>query len=105
MFAEFTGSSLFTTEKIRHFDEKSLFGGCVSIFEQVSEYKFVYDSDAVKQFQPVSVDLKGVGLEEVLEDCLKGSPFVFLIEDDLVIIREQKSVPQKQTQEVKLSVR
>ena len=35
---------------------------------QVSEYKFVYDSDAVKQFQPVSVDLKGVGLEEVLED-------------------------------------
>lgn len=52
---------------------------------QVSEYKFVYDSDAVKQFQPVSVDLKGVGLEEVLEDCLKGSPFVFLIEDDLVI--------------------
>ena len=26
-------SSLFTTEKIRHFDEKSLFGGCVSIFE------------------------------------------------------------------------
>lgn len=69
---------------------------------QVSEYKFVYDSDAVKQFQPVSVDLKGVGLEEVLEDCLKGSPFVFLIEDDLVIIREQKSVPQKQTQEVKI---
>ena len=70
---------------------------------QVSEYKFVYDSDAVKQFQPVSVDLKGVGLEEVLEDCLKGSPFVFLIEDDLVIIREQKSVPQKQTQEVKIA--
>ena len=33
VFAEFTGSSLFTTEKIRHFDEKSLFGGCVSIFE------------------------------------------------------------------------
>ena len=26
---------------------------------QVSEYKFVYESDAVKQFQPVSVDLKG----------------------------------------------
>ena len=48
------------------------------------------------------MDLKGVGLEEVLEDCLKGSPFVFLIEDDLVIIREQKSVPQKQTQEVKI---
>ena len=33
VFAEFTGSSLFTTEKIRHFDEKSLFGGCISIFE------------------------------------------------------------------------
>ena len=48
---------------------------------QVSEYKFVYDSDAVKQFQPVLVDLKGVGLEEVLEDCLKGSPFVFLIDE------------------------
>ena len=33
VFAEFTGCSLFTTKKIRHFDEKSLFGGCVSIFE------------------------------------------------------------------------
>ncbi len=33
VFAEFTGSSLFTTKKNRHFDERSLFGGCVSIFE------------------------------------------------------------------------
>ena len=59
VFAEFTGSSLFTTEKIRHFDEKASLADVFQYLRQVSEYKFVYDSDAVKQFQPVSVDLKG----------------------------------------------
>lgn len=62
---------------------------------QMSDYKFIYDSDAVKGMGRVTVDMKDVRLEDVLRNVLKGSPFVYLIEDDLVIIREKKqAVPE-----------
>lgn len=62
---------------------------------KMSEYKFVYDSDAVKKVGPVNVYMRNVKLEDVLQNVLNGSSFVYLIEDDLVIIREEKNgIPQ-----------
>ena len=62
---------------------------------QNSDYTFVYDSDAVKQMKTVSLDMKNVAIEEILEQCFKGSPFVYLIEGNLVIIKEQKGEQQQ----------
>ena len=39
---------------------------------QNSDYTFVYDSDAVKQMKTVSLDMKNVAIEEILEQCFKG---------------------------------
>ena len=39
---------------------------------EVSQYDFVYDSDAVKQMQPVSVDLQNTDIESVLNTVLRG---------------------------------
>ena len=59
---------------------------------QNSEYTFVYDSDAVKRVNAISIDLKDAAIEDILEQCLKGSPFTYLIENHLVIIKELKTV-------------
>lgn len=66
---------------------------------QVSDYKFIYDSDAIKKLQPVSIHLENAALSEVLSGCLAGSNFVYFIEDEVVIIREQKGMTQQQAQE------
>lgn len=68
---------------------------------QNSDYTFVYDSDAVKQMKTISLDMKNVAIEEILEQCFKGSPFVYLIEGNLVIIKEQKE-EQKQVKGIRV---
>lgn len=68
---------------------------------QSSGYQFVYDSDAVKRITPVSLDLKGASIKDVMDICLKGTNFVYFVEDDLVIIKEQKDEKQ-QTKDVRL---
>lgn len=69
---------------------------------RMSEYKFVYDSDAVKQMGRVSVEMKNTVLEEVLKNVLEGSRFDYLIEDDIVIIREKKNAVQQAYQPRKI---
>ncbi len=60
---------------------------------QLSDYKFVYDSDAIKKMGRVNIEMKGVKVEEVLQHILAGSQFDYLMEDDVVIIREKKGQP------------
>lgn len=56
--------------------------------EEISNYRFVYDSDAIDGMQRVDVEMKGTELETVLEKVLGKSGFAFVIEDGVVIIRE-----------------
>ena len=44
---------------------------------QNSDYTFVYDSDAVKQMKTVSLDMKNVAIEEILEQCFRESVCLF----------------------------
>lgn len=68
---------------------------------QVSDYNFLYDSDALKRLGLVTVEKNNVDLEEVLKHCFKGSPFIYLIEDELVIIREESTKQLQQTEKSK----
>ena len=66
---------------------------------EVSQYDFVYDSDAVKQMQPVSVDLQNTDIESVLNTVLAGTPFGWSIEDNVIIIRRnEQPTPSAQQQ-------
>lgn len=56
--------------------------------EEISKYRFVYDSDAIDRMQRVDVEMKGTKLETVLESIFVKSGFSFVIEDGVVIIRE-----------------
>lgn len=76
----------------------------VDVFQylrRVSGYNFVYDSDALSKQPLVSVEMKNTGLEEVLKNCLPVNRLVFLIEDNVVIIREKKEVSEPQKMETR----
>ena len=54
--------------------------------EEISKYRFVYDSDAIDRMQRVDVEMKGTKLETVLESIFVKSGFSFVIEDGLSLI-------------------
>ncbi|MBS5624666.1 MAG: SusC/RagA family TonB-linked outer membrane protein [Porphyromonadaceae bacterium] len=91
-----SASNLYSQQKKMDISMKN--ASLVDVFRYIrqnSDYTFVYDSDAVKQMKTVSLDMKNVAIEEILEQCFKGSPFVYLIEGNLVIIKEQKGEQQQ----------
>ncbi|MDR2130499.1 MAG: SusC/RagA family TonB-linked outer membrane protein [Odoribacteraceae bacterium] len=74
------------------------------IFRQIrrlSNYTFVYDSDAINRLPPVSLSVKEATVEEVLDACLKNTGFSFVIDDDIVIIRAMH--PPRQQQQAKMN--
>ena len=95
-------SNLYSQQKKMDISMKN--ASLVDVFRYIrqnSDYTFVYDSDAVKQMKTISLDMKNVAIEEILEQCFKGSPFVYLIEGNLVIIKEQKE-EQKQVKGIRV---
>ncbi|WP_270542279.1 SusC/RagA family TonB-linked outer membrane protein [Butyricimonas paravirosa] len=71
---------------------------------QMSGFAFVYDSDAVKKAAPVSLNMKNVTVQEILDKCFAGTSFTYLMEDKLVIIKLQKSpVVGKQVENQKIA--
>ena len=58
---------------------------------QHSEYRFVYDSDAVKQSKAISVELKNATIKEILDVCLRNSGFGYILDGNLIIVREKAS--------------
>lgn len=95
-------SNLYSQQKKMDISMKN--ASLVDVFRYIrqnSDYTFVYDSDAVKQMKTVSLDMKNVAIEEILEQCFKGSPFVYLIEGNLVIVKEQKG-KQEQVKSVRV---
>ena len=95
-------SNLYSQQKKMDISMKD--ASLVDVFRYIrqnSDYTFVYDSDAVKQVNAISLDMKNAAIEEILDQCFKGSPFVYLIEGNLVIIKEQKG-KQQQTKSVRV---
>ncbi|MFR5657011.1 MAG: STN domain-containing protein [Butyricimonas faecihominis] len=77
-----SASNLYSQQKKMDISMKN--ASLVDVFRYIrqnSDYTFVYDSDAVKQMKTVSLDMKNVAIEEILEQCFKGSPFAYLIEE------------------------
>ncbi|MDR3245610.1 MAG: SusC/RagA family TonB-linked outer membrane protein [Prevotellaceae bacterium] len=71
---------------------------------QISDYTFVYDSDAVKQIPAFTSTVKDATIDEIMTLYLKGTDFSYVIEDNVVIIRStgntQQSSQQQQTIQV-----
>lgn len=63
------------------------------VFEEIRKqtgYLFFYDVNELKKSRPVTLSLKGAGLEEALKICLADQPFTYAIINKTVVIKEKK---------------
>jgi TonB-linked SusC/RagA family outer membrane protein len=59
------------------------------IFKEIrlqSGYLFFYDPDVIKKTQPVDIDVKKAGLEEVLAICFKNQSLEYTISNKIIIV-------------------
>jgi len=67
-----------------------------SIGEQ-SGYDFFYNSKVIKQANPVSINVLNTELEEVLKQTFKGQPFIYSINEKIIIIKPKPVETQPQS--------
>lgn len=67
---------------------------------KVSNYTFVYDSEAVGKIPPITLDVKDATVGQIMDLYLKKADFTYVIENNTVIIRSRGNVkiPQKAEQ-------
>ncbi|WP_084236968.1 TonB-dependent receptor [Pedobacter africanus] len=58
-----------------------------------SGYDFIADISLVKKAKPVSIELKGVTIEEALRACLADQQMNYIIEDKIVVLRAKQFSP------------
>ena len=75
------------------------------VFQEVrrqSDYRFVYGSEEVKKVVLPVVELKNATIEETMNYCLKGTDFIYLLENNVVIVRKRDAqMQQKKSLRVK----
>ncbi|MFZ4862021.1 SusC/RagA family TonB-linked outer membrane protein [Sphingobacterium sp. Mn56C] len=65
------------------------------ILQQVkstSNYRFVYESSAIKGLKNVDIQLKGASINQVMDACLEGSNLTYVVEGNTVIIRAKANI-------------
>ena len=65
--------------------------------KEQSSYTFFYDYDVLRQSNPVSIDVKNVTVEEVLNIVLIGQPVLYKIEGSVIVIA-RKEITSKSTE-------
>ena len=58
---------------------------------QHSDYYFIYKDSEVAQVTKLNKRFKSVSIDEVLEECLKGTGLTYSVEDRLIIIKKNSS--------------
>ena len=75
------------------------------VFQEVrrqSDYRFVYGSEEIKKVILPVVELENASINEVMDYCLKGTNFIYLLENNVVIVRKRDAqVQQKRSVRVK----
>lgn len=64
---------------------------------QHSDYYFIYKDSEVAQVTKLNKRFKSVSIDEVLEECLKGTDLTYSVEDRLIIIKKNQVVAVRDT--------
>lgn len=64
---------------------------------QHSDYYFIYKDSEVAQVTKLNKRFKSVSIDEVLEECLKGTGLTYSVEDQLIIIKKNQIVAVRDT--------
>lgn len=60
-----------------------------------SQYRFIYAQEELSGSKPVTVQCKDASIQEVLNFCFHGQPFVYTITDNYVVIKKVVPLPVK----------
>ena len=66
------------------------------VFKEVSRQtgvSIVYKESLFEGLAPITIDVKDATINEVLEKCLKGQPFAYLLEGSVIVIRKNNPPP------------
>lgn len=70
-----------------------------------SEYSVLYRSDQLAKIKPINIDLKNATVEEILDQCLQGSGFLYQMNDKTIVISKQlneiTTAPQQDMREIR----
>lgn len=77
-----------------------------SVFESIetqSNYVFFYNAEALKNAQPVSINLKNVSIETLLQESFKSQPVRYYVKDHTVfIVRKDEKVSSAEREAIAL---
>lgn len=64
--------------------------------ESQTSYKFLFNFNQVAAHKDVSIDVKGLGIEEVLKQCLTGTNLKYIIKENTIVITlaDEAKTPQ-----------
>jgi len=60
------------------------------VFKQIIQqtgYHFLYSTQALKDAKPVDIELNNASLKDALEQCFKGQPLTYVLENNTIIIK------------------
>jgi TonB-dependent starch-binding outer membrane protein SusC len=60
-----------------------------AVIEQQTGYVIFYNYSAIKDVRPVTIQAKGVPLQQFLQDCFKDQPYKYIIEGKTIMIARQ----------------
>src|SRR5690606_19264290 len=60
-------------------------------------YVFFYNQDFLRKARTVTVQLRDAPLTDALDQCLKGQPLSYVIENKSIIITEKPAAPERRS--------
>lgn len=63
------------------------------LVKQQTAYRFVYAREELESALPVTLELRNVDIATVLEQCFKGQPLTYLIEERYIIVKRRTPAP------------
>lgn len=85
--------------------KNATFREIVKELEQQTDLTFLYHVQKVDQLQRMSLDFRGAGVTEILEECLKGTGLSYKIVENTVIITPGSAVSSAVTEKMSLKGR
>lgn len=72
----------------------------IAQLKKQTDYDFLYNNEAVRNISAITVDVKDVDLRKALDDCLKGQPVRYSINNRTVLIMGRQETPDPESNRV-----
>jgi TonB-linked SusC/RagA family outer membrane protein len=82
------------SQKINLTAENITLEKALKTIEQQSGYFFLYKYNEIKMAKPVSVHIENKSVTDALNQCLKGQPFTYSIENKTIVVTAKNDLPE-----------